>query len=151
QITNPGEAAERALELFQTRSDRTGQLQTTALTDIRGQLHGLKRLAKESVPDSREVHRTLLALHRCFEEMTVRAQAFMSSLQRNADLQAGQADRFMSGTGHLIEYIERFVSELGVTAEEIARIMDDIEASELEKLFVAAAERDIAETPAATA
>src|SRR5262249_36528514 len=61
-ITTQGEAAERALEFFQSTSDRKGELQTHALTDIRDQLHELKKLAREAEPDSAKIHRSLVML-----------------------------------------------------------------------------------------
>ena len=36
QITNEGEAAQQALEFFQTTLDRKSELRTTDLADIRG-------------------------------------------------------------------------------------------------------------------
>src|SRR5262245_55027807 len=139
-ITNQGEAAERALELFQSTSDRKGDLQTHALTDIRDRLLELKELARqvESVPA--QIHGSLLKVRSRFDVLTSRAQAFMTSLQRSIDLAITETDQFTSSTQSLIDYMERFVSDLVIAAEDIAQTLREIEASGLERLFHAAAE-----------
>jgi len=141
QITNQGEAAERALELFQAGSCRKGELQTTALRDIRDLLQELKGLSREAEPDAGKIHRNLLTVHASFEDFASRAQAFMGSLQRNIDLQMGQTDQFASSTERLIDYVERFVSELVTAAEDIGRMICDIDDSGFEQLLQAVAER----------
>ena len=139
-ITNQGEAAERALELFQANSGRNGELPTNGLANIRKLLHELKELLKHSEPDAPKMHRNLLGIRSSFENLTSRAQAFMTSLQKSIDLQMAQTDGFTSDTQRLIDYIERFVSELVIAAEDVNQTVRDIEASGVEKLFRAVAE-----------
>src|SRR5262249_8012957 len=139
-ITNQGEAAERALELFQSTSDRKGELQTHAVADICDQLHELKEVAREAEPDSATIYRSLLMLRSRFDVLTSRAQAFMTGVQRNIDLAIAETDQFTSDTQHLIGYMERFVSDLVIAAEDIAQTVREIETSELERLLHAAAE-----------
>ena len=139
-ITNQGEAAERALELFQSTSDRKGELQTHALTDIRDRLIELKEFARQVEPVPAQIHRSLLMVRSRFDVLTSRAQAFMTSLQRSIDLAIAETDQFTSSTQSLIDYMERFVSDLVIAAEDIAQTLREIEASGLERLFHAAAD-----------
>ena len=139
-ITNQGEAAERALELFQSIPDRKGELQIHAVADICDQLHKLKKLAREAEPDSAKIYRTLLMLRSRFDAFTSRAQAFMTGVQRNIDLAIAESEQFTSDTQRLIDYMERFVSDLVIAAEDIAQTVREIETSGLERLLHAAAE-----------
>src|SRR5499433_3972523 len=81
-LTNQGEAAEQALEMFQVSAERKGQLQTNALSIIRNLLRELNQLSKEEKPDCVQIHRNLLSIRSTFESLTSRTQAFMTSLQR---------------------------------------------------------------------
>jgi uncharacterized protein (TIGR02677 family) len=139
-LTSQGEAAEQALEVFLASAERKGQLQTNALSIIRNLLHELNQLSKDEKPDSAQIHRNLLSIRSTFENLTSRTQAFMTSLQQNIDLQMAQTDEFTSDTQRLIEYIERFLAELVIAAEDVNRTVRDIEASGVERLFYAAAE-----------
>ena len=145
-ITNQGEAAELALQVFQSSSERKGELQTNALSNIRDLLHELNQLSKDSNPDSGQIHRNLLNLQAKFENLTSRAQAFLTSLQRNIDLQMAQMEQFTSDTHRLIEYIERFLSELVIASEDVNETIRDIETSAVEKLFYASAEYSLIDT-----
>ena len=62
--------------------------------DIRALLGELLMLAETPEPDEAKVHRTLRALRDRFDELTTRAQAFMSSLQRTIKFEKhpGKAD-----------------------------------------------------------
>ena len=81
QITDSGEAAERALGLFQRSSGHDGELQSSALKDIGQLLLELQQLAREDKPDAGEVHRCLLTLKVRFEELAASAQAFMAGVE----------------------------------------------------------------------
>src|SRR5687768_2919422 len=81
QLTPEGEAAERALAAYEAALAQRGELQSAALSDIAGLLGELAALAEAPEADGAKVHRTLRALRERFEELTARAQAFMSSLQ----------------------------------------------------------------------
>jgi uncharacterized protein (TIGR02677 family) len=142
-ITNQGEAAERSLELFQANCRRSGELQTNTLLNIRSLLHELNRLSKQVEPDAGKIHRNLLEIRTSFENLTSRAQTFMTSLQRNIDLQKAQTEGFTADTQRLIDYVERFLSELVIAAEDVRHTMCEIEASGVEKLFSAAAENGL--------
>jgi uncharacterized protein (TIGR02677 family) len=144
QITSQGEAAERAVELFQACSRGAGGLPTTALRDLRDLFEQLKQLSRQSELDTGKIGRTLLTIRLSFEDLASRAQLFMGSLQRTIELQMGQTDQLAWAEG-LIDYIERFISELVIAADAIGRIICDIDASGSEKLVQAAAERGIAD------
>src|SRR6185369_4467971 len=76
QLTVSGEAAERALQLFDEALRERGELQAVALADIRQLLEELLATAAGEPIDGGKAHRTLLALRSRFEELTARAQAF---------------------------------------------------------------------------
>ena len=67
----------------------------------------------------------------------------MGSLQRKIDLQAAEIDQFISYKQRLIDYLERFIGELVIAADEVAEIVRDIEAAGIEKILRAAAGRDL--------
>jgi uncharacterized protein (TIGR02677 family) len=82
QLTREGEAAERALTVYEETLRQRGELQSAALSDIRVFMGELAQLAEAPEPDEGKAHRVLRTLRDRFEELTSRAQAFMSSLQR---------------------------------------------------------------------
>jgi len=150
QITSQGEAAERAIELFQSSATEKGELQNNAVADILDLLRELKQISEEQTPDPGRTHRNLILLDHRFEQLAGRAQLFMSGLQRKIDLRVGELDQFASYTQRLIEHIEQFVSELVIASENIAQIVLSIESAGLEKLFQIAAERSIGNDVEAT-
>src|SRR5262245_53412311 len=56
QITTQGLAAERALALFESESERENELQYTGLTDIRHILQELKEFSRQAHPDAGALH-----------------------------------------------------------------------------------------------
>src|SRR5258708_1953621 len=86
QVTPEGEAAERAITMFEESLVRPGELQTAALSDIRALLEEIGELVVSDAVDEARVHRALSALRARFDELTTRAQAFMASLHRGAGL-----------------------------------------------------------------
>jgi uncharacterized protein (TIGR02677 family) len=145
QLTPEGEAAERALAVYEDTLRQRGELQTAALGDIRALLAELAALAETPEPDEARVHRTLRALRDRFDELTSRAQAFMSSLQRTIDLQGVDVPRLLAYKETLIGYLERFIGELLVAASEIAATVERIEERGVEALLRMAAARDLAD------
>jgi uncharacterized protein (TIGR02677 family) len=59
QITQAGEAAERALAVYEQTLEQQGELQSAALSDIRVLLGELAVLAETSAPDEAKVHRAV--------------------------------------------------------------------------------------------
>lgn len=143
QITAEGEAAERALAHFRDNLETPGELQTTALGDIRSLLGELAGLAADDHPDPAKVHLTLRNLFGRFEELTDRAQAFISELQRTVDLHGVDLEAFVAYKDRLIEYLERFIGELVVAQWEIAAEIGSIQEAGVGRLLDRAADRDL--------
>ncbi|MFE3453284.1 TIGR02677 family protein [Nonomuraea sp. NPDC059194] len=151
QLSREGEAAERALEIFDRELGRRGELQAVALEDIRVRLHALSAL--DARPDPAVVHNLLLEVMSRLDSLAANASAFMGGLQRTIDLQDIEEEAFLAYKDRLIAYLERFVSELVVKAFDIAdkiRKLDGIDtllrlAAEREAADVAPDEEDPAE------
>src|SRR5690606_42008505 len=129
RLTAPGEATERALAVFEEGIRRLGELQTAALGDIRDLLHELRDHAardEAGAPDAGKVHRTLRELWSRFDELTERAQVFIGSIQRTVDLHGIDLDALLSYKDALINYLERFLSELVVAQAHTAALLRDI-------------------------
>jgi uncharacterized protein (TIGR02677 family) len=145
QLTVRGEAAERAVAEYEEAVLQTGELQTTALADIRGLLAELAMLAGPETPDEGKVHRNLITLRTRFEELTRRAQSFMNGLQRRIDLQGIDLDVFLAYKQRLLDYLERFIQELIVATAEIAGTLAGITPGQVDRILRIAAVRDLAD------
>ncbi|MFY1829489.1 TIGR02677 family protein [Myxococcus fulvus] len=143
QLTAYGEAAERAVSRYEQDILRPGELQTAALSDIRAHLNELLVLASDPEPEQGKVHRVLTTLRARFGELTDRAQAFMSSLQRGIDLQGLELTHFLQYKQRLIEYLQRFIGELLITTAEAAELLLRIEQHGVERLLRLTAEREL--------
>jgi uncharacterized protein (TIGR02677 family) len=143
QLSREGDAAERALETYESALGRRGELQAVALEDIRLRLLALRALPLE--PDPARVHSLLLELSNRLDSLAENAGAFMASLQRTIDLQDVDEEAFLAYKDQLIAYLERFVSELVVKAYDIARTLRELDAGTVESLLVRAAEREAAD------
>jgi len=141
-ITMRGEAAERAVRAFEEAVLQPGELQTTALHDIQEYLQSLLDLARSSEPDSITVSRTLDALRSAFEQLTTRAQSFISSLQHTTQLQGIDLHSFMDYKQKLIDYLKRFIGELTVVSAKIAGTIQKIDETGIGRVFEAAVERE---------
>ena len=145
QLTPQGEAAERALAVYDETLRQRGELQSAALSDIRTLLGELAELADASDVDEGKAHRTLRTLRDRFEGLTSRAQAFMSSLQRTIDLQGVDVPKFLAYKETLIGYLERFIGELVLATADISATVQRIEEQGVNRLLEAAARRDLAD------
>jgi uncharacterized protein (TIGR02677 family) len=145
QITPAGEAAERAVAHFEQTLGRPGELQAAALDDIRTLLGELEQLAAAATPDGAKTHRVLDTLCARFEELTVQAQRFMSSLQRAIDLRGLALEQFVQYKHLLISYLERFIFELVAASADITARLERIEAGGVARLLACAAERELAD------
>ena len=145
QLTPEGEAAERALSVYEETLRQRGELQSAALSDIRTLLGELADLAEAPNVDESKVHRALIALRDRFDGLTSRAQAFMASLQRTIDLQGIDVPKFLAYKETLISYLERFIGELVIATADIAAIVQRIEEHGVHRLLEAAARRDLAD------
>lgn len=145
QLTREGEAAEEALAVYDDALGRRGALQAVALTDIATQLRALHELARSPDPDPAKVHLSLRALVDRFTDLAANAQAFMGSLQRSIDLHDADADAFRAYKDRLIDYLQRFITDLVATGSEIAVLVVRIEELGVDPLLEAAAWREAAD------
>ncbi|MDF2707071.1 MAG: hypothetical protein K0R62_2723 [Nonomuraea muscovyensis] len=141
QLSREGEAAERALELFDRELGRRGELQAVALEDIRVRLHALTGMDGEQ--DPAVVHNLLLEIMSRLDSLAANASAFMGGLQRTIDLQDVEEEAFLAYKDRLIAYLERFVSELVVKAFDIADMIRRL--THVDDLLRLAAEREAAD------
>ncbi|MGW0200503.1 TIGR02677 family protein [Nonomuraea sp. NPDC003201] len=142
QLSKDGEAAERALEVFERELGRRGELQAVALEDIRVRLHALARVDGRS-PDPAIVHNLLLEIMSRLDSLAANAIAFMGGLQRTIDLHDIEEEAFLAYKDRLISYLERFVSELVVKSFDIADKIRGL--TEIDDLLRLAAAREAAD------
>lgn len=148
QLSAKGEAAEQAIAVYEDALRQPGELQTAALSDIRTLLAALLVLAgrKElGESDEQEVALTLNNLRSRFEELTSRAQTFIRGLQRAIDLRHASLDQFLAYKQRLIEYLERFVSELVLATADVADKVAALEGAGVERLLATVARREAGE------
>jgi uncharacterized protein (TIGR02677 family) len=143
QLSREGEAAERALEVYEQEIGRRAELQVVALEDIRLRLRALAGLAAD--PDPAVVHNLLLELSGRLDSLAANATAFMSGLQRTIDLQDIDEEAFLAYKDRLLSYLERFVSELVIKSSDIAALLRSVTAERAEQLFRMAALREAAD------
>ena len=146
QLSREGEAAERALALYEAELGRQGELQVVALEDIRIRLRALYDLPDS--PDPAVVHSLLLELTGRLDSLAANASVFMSSLQRTLEMQEIDEEAFLAYKDRLISYLERFVSELVVKAFDIEGMLRRLEStgtSRVGALLRLAAEREAAD------
>jgi uncharacterized protein (TIGR02677 family) len=142
QLTRPGEAAERALAVYDEQLGRRGALQAVALADIATQLRELQQLSAQAQPDPGRVGVALRDLVTRFTDLADNAQAFMGSLRRTIDLYDADVDAFRAYKDHLVDYLERFIKDLVTVGGEISGLLGELEDSDVSRLLNIAAHRD---------
>jgi uncharacterized protein (TIGR02677 family) len=142
QLTGPGEAAERALAVYDEQLGRRGALQAVALADIATQLRALRELAAQAQPDAGRVGLLLRDLVARFTDLADNAQAFMGSLQRTIDLYDADVDAFCAYKDQLVDYLERFIKDLVTVGGEISGLLGELEDADVSRLLGIAARRD---------
>jgi len=142
QLTRSGEAAERALAVYDEQLGRRGALQAVALADIATQLRELRELAAQAQPDPGRVGVALRDLVARFTDLADNAQAFMGSLQRTIDLYDADIDAFRAYKDHLVDYLERFIKDLVTVGGEISGLLGELERAQASRLLSIAARRD---------
>ena len=120
QLSREGEAAEAALRHFEEILHRPGELQTAALRDIIEFLNSIDSLLRDTPADASKLHAEFKALFDRFEELTHRAQTFMRGLQSTIELHGISVEAFLEYKNRLLDYLERFLSELVLASSEIA-------------------------------
>ncbi|MBA2309781.1 MAG: TIGR02677 family protein [Pseudonocardiales bacterium] len=142
QLTHAGEAVEEALAVYDEALGRRGSLQSVALADIATQLRALHELAAEPELDAAKVYLALRYLVDRFTDLAGNARAFMGSLQRTLDLHDADLEVFRAYKDRLIDYLQRFITDLVATGSEIAALVARIEERGVEPLLDAAAWRE---------
>ncbi len=142
QLTHAGEAAERALGVYEEQLGKRGALQAVALADIATQLRALRELAGEADPDPARLGLLLRGLVDRFEDLADNAQAFMGSLRRAIELHDADVDAFRAYKDQLVDYLERFIKDLVTVGAEISGLLADFEDGEVTRLLSIVARRD---------
>jgi uncharacterized protein (TIGR02677 family) len=142
QLTHSGEAAERALAVYDEHLGRRGALQAVALADIVTQLRALRELAVQPQPDPGRVGLLLRDLVTRFTDLADNAQAFMGSLHRTIDLYDADVEAFRAYKHHLVDYLERFIKDLVTVGGEISGLLSELEDVDVSRLLDIAARRD---------
>lgn len=127
QLTQAGEAAERALSAYDEALGRRGALQAVALQDIVTQLRVLLVLTAEERHDPAKTYLALDTLSSRFAALADNARAFMGSLQRTIDLHDVEEEVFLAYKDRLIQYLERFIQDLITLGGRIAQLILELE------------------------
>lgn len=123
RLSHGGEAVETALATFEQAMRRRAELQTVALEDIASRLAALRLLVVVGTPDEPDVakvHGVMRDLVRVFESLADNAQAFMAGVARSLQLQQADIADVIGYKRRLIDYLERFMSDLVRRSETIA-------------------------------
>ena len=123
QLSQPGEAAERAIAVYTAAVEEQGELQTAALEDILRLLEEVRVLAEEEPPDAARAWAVLDALRARFEGLVGQARVFMAGLLRAVDLHGVEAARLVAYKERLLQYLERFLAQLVATSATIAELL----------------------------
>ncbi len=149
-LSREGEAAEQALAVFQKTLLQPGELQTVALRDISDFLEAIRVLLESPEPDIAKLHTQLMTLMERFGTLTDRAQAFMRHLQSTIQLHGISVEQFLGYKQLLIDYLERFLGDLVLAANEIARKILLLEKAGILSHFATVARRELADSLAKT-
>jgi len=143
QLSPAGEAAERALGVYDRSFGERGELQSVALENIAAQLVALAMAIHEDQLDLPLIHNGLRSLTAVFSDLADNASAFMGSLQRSIDLQDADLDAFVAYKDRLIGYIERFISDLAVRGQRIAQELGVFTPTDIDRLCELVARREL--------
>jgi len=144
-LSAAGEAAERALSVFEDTLHQPGELQTAALRDITDYLEAIRVLLESPQPDVAKLHTQLLTLTERFRNLTNRAQAFMRDLQSTIQLHGVSVEQFLEYKQLLIDYLERFLGDLVLATNEIAQKILVLERTGVRGYFRSVAQRSLAD------
>lgn len=132
RLSRGGEAAEAGLEAFSRNLRHRAELQTVALEDIDSRLQALRQLLEVAPTDAdidvAKANEILRDLVRVFEDMTANAQAFMAGVSRSLELRQADATALVAYKRNLIDYLDRFVSDLIRRSDAIARLLRGLSA-----------------------
>lgn len=143
QITNAGEAAERAVGAVLDALADSGSLQKVMLGAI---LRNLGELAAEmrgpAAPRPERLYEGLFNVHEQFRALTQNASIFLAQLHEAIDASEVHLDTFLAYKEAVIAYLDDFVRELNTLAPRIVRALGEIEATGTETMIALAAEAD---------
>lgn len=138
-LTAEGEAAEQAIARVLEAMERSGSLQKVMFTAILEKLRRLHVAASQDPDDSAVIFRVLSELYADFTSLTENASLFLSSIQQALDSETYDTDVFRSYKYAVIEYLERFISELKRQEDAIAEAIQRVEKIGIEALVAVAA------------
>lgn len=145
RLSQGGEAVEAGLTVFFQTLRHRAQLQTVALEDIASRLQALRQLIDESVSaeeaDVAKMHEILRDLVRVFEDLAENAQAFMAGVARSLELQQAEANTVIAYKRRLIDYLERFMSDLVRRSDGIGQLIEYL-SSRVDAVFLQIAVRE---------
>jgi uncharacterized protein (TIGR02677 family) len=147
QLSGPGEAAERALEVYDQAYGERGELQAVALENIAAQLRALGSAMAEAPLDEPRIHSGLISLTAVFRDLADNAAAFMGSVQRSIDLHDADLDAFVAYKERLIRYIERFLQDLVVRGQQIADLLGSFPRDQVGAICRLVAARELEDRP----
>ena len=148
QLSRAGEAAERALARFDESLGSRGALQAVALEDIVVLLTALTEhanahaAAPDGEPDHAAIHQAMIAVRGRFTDLAENAVDFMGSIQRTIDLHDADVEAFLAYKERLIDYLQRFLDDLIVRSDQIARLLRGLSAADSEFLCQVAGRRE---------
>jgi len=148
QLSRVGETAERALARFDDSLGSRGALQAVALEDIVVLLtaltdHARAHTADPAVePDHAAIHQAMIAVRGRFTDLAENAVDFMGSIQRTIDLHDADVEAFLAYKERLIDYLQRFLEDLIVRSDQIARLLRGLSAADSEFLCQVAGRRE---------
>jgi len=145
-LSREGEAAEQALTVFQETLVQPGELQAVALRDISDFLEAIRVVLESAEPDIAKLHTQLMTLMDRFGTLTARSQAFMRHLQSTIQLHGISVEQFLEYKQLLIDYLERFLGDLVLAANEISRKILLLEEAGICNYFGAVAQRALADS-----
>lgn len=146
QLTQEGEAAERAVQSYEENILRPGELQTAALSVIHDQLNVLLKYSASAELDGKKIHLCLSTLSTYFDQLTTKAQLFIGSIQRAIDLHGYEQEVFIAYKERLIDYLDRFIGELVVATGEISDVIKKIEKADVDVTICAAAGHEVVDS-----
>ena len=144
-VSHGGEAVETGLAAFFQTLQRRAELQTVALEDIASRLQALRQLIDHDEPkdglDAAKAHEVLRDLVSVFNGLAENAQAFMAGVARSLELQQAEVSAVIAYKRRLIDYLDRFLSDLVRRSDSIAQRIQHL-TPRVDAVFLQIAERE---------
>lgn len=140
QITPAGERAERHIGALLSEMGEQGALQGVMLRAITDSLAAL--LQEAAHPDPDRLYQLLDGLDHQFTSLASNASLFMLTVSRSLDLGEEGEEVFQAYKETLLTYIQGFLDELQRLAPSIKENLEQVEKTDLERLFALAGKAD---------